>query len=98
MGLFLPVLPLTLQVSEQMPEPTLGVGKHWGFSEENGANKLKLIMSLKDRSVRRNTHSLMPIYLQLSADTFESSQLLTSYGLEEGFSLKEKCLANSRYS
>lgn len=48
MGLFLPVLPLTLQVSEQMPEPTLGVGKHWGFSEENGANKLKLIMSLKD--------------------------------------------------
>lgn len=50
------------------------------------------------RSLCRNRCSLMSTYLQLSADNFESSQLLQSYGLEEGCSLKEKCLANSRNS
>ena len=50
------------------------------------------------RSLCRNRCSLMSTYLQLSADNFESSELLQSYGLEEGCSLKEKCLANSRNS
>lgn len=33
---------------KRLQKPTFGVGKHWGFSEENGANKLKLAVSLRD--------------------------------------------------